>query len=93
MKPVFQWVYATPTTQRQPTVATNTVGSGISDRVQQAFDTASDSTGTSFSYLLNTATRESALNADAKASTSSAKGMFQFIESTWLQTMKESGPL
>ena len=92
MKPVFQWVYATPTTQRQPTVATNTVGSGISDRVQQAFDTASDSTGTSFSYLLNTATRESALNADAKASTSSAKGMFQFIESTWLQTMKESGP-
>lgn len=53
---------------------------------------ASQKTGVSFDYLLNTAQRESSLNANAKAQTSSATGLFQFIESTWLHTLKTEGP-
>ncbi|WP_237153745.1 lytic transglycosylase domain-containing protein [Oryzibacter oryziterrae] len=90
MKPVFQWVYAQPPQRTVPN--TSTSNAGISGRIQQAFDAASDSTGTSFQYLLDTAQRESALNTEAKASTSSATGLFQFVEGTWLETMKQSGP-
>lgn len=48
--------------------------------------------GVDFDYLLQTAMRESSLNPQAKAQTSSAVGLFQFLESTWLQVMKEQGP-
>ncbi len=64
----------------------------IASRIEQAFQSASTSTGTSFDYLVKTAQRESSLNPMAKAKTSSATGLFQFIESTWLETMKEAGP-
>ncbi len=64
----------------------------ITSRIEQAFQSASSSTGTSFEYLLKTAARESSFNPTAKASTSSATGLFQFVESTWLETMKEAGP-
>ncbi|WP_417690038.1 transglycosylase SLT domain-containing protein [Roseibium sp.] len=64
----------------------------IASRIEQAFQSASTSTGTSFEYLVKTAQRESSLNPAAKARTSSATGLFQFIESTWLETMKEAGP-
>ncbi|MFD1696765.1 lytic transglycosylase domain-containing protein [Roseibium aestuarii] len=63
----------------------------IASRIEQAFQTASTSTGASFDYLVKTAMRESSLEPTAKAKTSSATGLFQFIESTWLETMKESG--
>ncbi len=53
---------------------------------------AARAVGTSFSYLMATAKVESNLNPGAKATTSSAQGLFQFIEQTWLQTMKEAGP-
>ncbi|WEK05674.1 MAG: transglycosylase SLT domain-containing protein [Candidatus Devosia phytovorans] len=53
---------------------------------------AGDRNGVDFDYLLQTAMRESSLNPQAKASTSSATGLFQFIESTWLQVLKEEGP-
>lgn len=36
--------------------------------------------------------RESSLNPNAKAGTSSAVGLFQFLKSTWLQVMKDEGP-
>ncbi|WP_417672334.1 transglycosylase SLT domain-containing protein [Roseibium sp.] len=64
----------------------------IASRIEQAFQSASTSTGTSFDYLVKTAQRESSFNPAAKARTSSATGLFQFIESTWLETMKEAGP-
>ncbi|WP_052951498.1 transglycosylase SLT domain-containing protein [Devosia soli] len=57
-----------------------------------ALTSAGDRSGVDFSYLLQTAMRESSLNPSAKASTSSAVGLFQFLESTWLQVMKEQGP-
>ena len=53
---------------------------------------AARAVGTSFSYLLATAKVESNFNPGARASTSSAQGLFQFIEQTWLGTMKEAGP-
>ncbi|GGB59740.1 hypothetical protein GCM10011316_34720 [Roseibium aquae] len=64
----------------------------VASRIEQAFQSASSSTGTSFDYLVKTAQRESSMNPTAKARTSSATGLFQFIESTWLETMKEAGP-
>jgi hypothetical protein len=66
--------------------------SGAGDRITSAIQSASKTTGTEFHYLVQTAARESAFNPSAKASTSSARGLFQFIESTWLGTMKEAGP-
>ena len=53
---------------------------------------AGDRNGVDFDYLLQTAIRESSLNPQAKASTSSAVGLFQFVEGTWLQVLKEDGP-
>jgi hypothetical protein len=52
---------------------------------------ASEATGVDFSYLLATAKRESALNPMARAKTSSAEGLFQFIDQTWLATIKNHG--
>lgn len=64
-----------------------TAGSGVIGAIRQA----AQATGTSFQYLLATAQVESGLNPQAGASTSSARGLFQFIEQTWLATMKQSG--
>lgn len=57
-----------------------------------AMDTAGAKSDVDFDYLLQTAIRESSLNPEAKAQTSSATGLFQFLDSTWLQVMKEEGP-
>jgi soluble lytic murein transglycosylase-like protein len=48
--------------------------------VTGAIQQASQATGASFNYLLATAQVESGLNPQAGASTSSARGLFQFIE-------------
>jgi hypothetical protein len=66
--------------------------SGAGDRINSAIQAASRATGTSFDFLLRTAARESAFDPTAKASTSSARGLFQFIDTTWLAMMKEDGP-
>jgi transglycosylase-like protein with SLT domain len=60
-------------------------------RVAGAIKQAASSSGTSFEYLLTTAKMESDFNPTAGASTSSAHGLFQFIEQTWLGTVKEAG--
>jgi hypothetical protein len=67
--------------------STSAVGSAVTGAIRQA----SAATGTSFNYLLATARVESGLNPQAGASTSSARGLFQFIDQTWLGTMKQSG--
>jgi hypothetical protein len=61
------------------------------DKVLSALRGAADETGADFGYLLKTARRESSLNPEAKASSSSATGLFQFIEQTWLGTMRNHG--
>jgi len=57
-----------------------------------AIRNAARQTGANFQYLLATAQVESGLNPTASVSSSSAKGLFQFIDQTWLTTLKESGP-
>ena len=60
-------------------------------RIAGAIKQAANTTGTSFEYLLATAKMESNFNPKAAASTSSARGLYQFIEQTWLGTVKEAG--
>ena len=60
-------------------------------KIATSIKQASSTTGASFEYLLATAKMESNFNPKASASTSSAKGLFQFIDQTWLGTVKEAG--
>ena len=60
-------------------------------KITSAIQDASAKTGVGFSYLLQQANVESSFNANAKAKTSSATGLYQFIESTWLSMVKEHG--
>ena len=64
----------------------------IASRVTGALREAARVTGAGFEYLLTTATRESALDPHAKSPNSSATGLFQFLDQTWLATLKQSGP-
>lgn len=66
--------------------------SGVFGGITTAIRRAAEATGASFEYLLATAKMESNFNPHAAAGTSSAKGLYQFIEQTWLGTVKEAGP-
>ena len=59
--------------------------------VEAAIRRASGATGVDADFLVRTARRESAMNPSARARTSSAAGLFQFIEQTWLGTVKAHG--
>lgn len=59
--------------------------------IQSAIAVASRRTGVDFSYLLGQAQVESGMRADARASTSSATGLFQFLDQSWLAVVKEHG--
>jgi len=59
--------------------------------VEAAIRRASSATGVDFDFLMKTARRESAFNPNARARTSSASGLFQFIDQTWLATVKQHG--
>ena len=65
---------------------------GAASQIAGAIRDAARSTGASFEYLLTTARIESNLNPVAQAATSTAKGLYQFIDQTWLATMKQAGP-
>src|SRR6478735_1490553 len=61
------------------------------DRVVAALQKAAEKTGSDFHYLLGTAMRESSLKPNATSSSSSATGLFQFIDQTWLGLVKQHG--
>ncbi len=61
------------------------------EAVQGALRRAANATGVDFSLLVETARRESAFSPNARAATSSATGLFQFIESTWLDMVRRHG--
>jgi hypothetical protein len=63
----------------------------VSGAVVQALQKAAAATGSDFHYLLGTAMRESSLKPNATSSSSSATGLFQFIDQTWLGLVKEHG--
>ena len=71
----------------KPTLDALSASSGV----LPAIKTASDKTGVDFGYLVDAARRESNFNARAQAKTSSAAGLFQFIEETWLRMVKQYG--
>lgn len=73
--------------QSRPTTAAE---AGVA-RVMSAIQAAAQKTGTGFDYLLRTARRESSLQPTAQAPTSSARGLYQFIDSTWLTMVREEG--
>lgn len=52
---------------------------------------ASERTGANFDFLMQTAARESGFDSQAQARTSSAAGMFQFIEQTWMAMVSRYG--
>jgi hypothetical protein len=60
--------------------------------VTSAIRNAANATGTSFNYLLATAKIESDLDPSLTMKSSSAAGLFQFIDQTWLGTLKQAGP-
>ena len=67
--------------------ATNAVRSDVLAALKQA----SAATGSDFGYLLSTAMRESNLHPQARSGTSSASGLFQFVEQTWFSLVKQYG--
>jgi hypothetical protein len=60
---------------------------GVANAIKQA----SARTGVNFAYLVQQAKVESSFDPAAKAKTSSATGLYQFIESTWLSMMDKFG--
>ncbi len=66
-------------------------GAKASPEVASAIRQASASTGVDFSYLVAQAGQESSFRPDAKAGTSSASGLYQFVESTWLNMIRNKG--
>lgn len=59
--------------------------------IQTAIAAASRKTGIDFNYLLGQAQVESGMRPAAQASTSSATGLYQFIEQSWLGVVKDHG--
>lgn len=73
-----------------PGLPSRSVKSLDSDTVW-AMETAATRTGISFDYLLNMAHLEADFDPLAKSSKSSAAGLFQFIEQTWLGLIHSHG--
>lgn len=59
--------------------------------VGQALRTAAESTGVGFEVLAAKAAIESGFQPAAKAPSSSARGLFQFIDQTWLDAVRQHG--
>ena len=59
--------------------------------VYNAIKKASVATGVNFSYLVEKAAVESSFDTNAKAKTSSATGLYQFIDKTWMAMVRDHG--
>jgi hypothetical protein len=64
-----------------------TVDPAVTEGIRQA----SRATNVDFGFLLTQAGQESGYRSDAKSATSSASGLFQFVESTWLDMVRRHG--
>ena len=63
----------------------------VSQALGAVIQRASEATGVDFGFLMRTASRESGFNPSAHAQSSSAAGLFQFVEQTWLGALKRHG--
>lgn len=59
--------------------------------IHSAIAAASQRTGVDFTYLIGQAQVESGMRTDARARTSTATGLYQFIEQSWLAVVKKHG--
>ncbi len=76
------------------TVANNpfpALAHAVDPTVLRSIRQASQATSTDFGLLMAQAARESGFRTDAKSSTSSAAGLFQFVDSTWLDMVHRFG--
>jgi hypothetical protein len=80
-----------PGTQDGPRCVSGARTLPVSTEVFTAIREASESSGVSFGYLMATAHQESTFNPNARARTSSASGLFQFIDSTWAGMVSRHG--
>lgn len=64
---------------------------GATGKIQSDIARASATTGVDFSYLLGQAQVESSLKPNARAATSSASGLYQFVDQSWLAVVKQHG--
>lgn len=67
-------------------------GFKVSDKVNGCIYAAASRTGVPYATLMAICAQESRFKAGAGASTSSAKGLFQFTNGTWKQTYNRYGP-
>ncbi|WP_294390012.1 transglycosylase SLT domain-containing protein [uncultured Sphingomonas sp.] len=65
--------------------------SAAREDVRSAIGVAAQRTGVDFSYLFAQAKSESGLNPAAKASGSTATGLYQFLDQSWLGVVKQHG--
>jgi transglycosylase-like protein with SLT domain len=79
-------------------MAASTIGLGaqangydIRADVLKGIQQASANTGVDFAYLMAQAAKESGFNPDAKSKASSASGLYQFVEQTWLSVVRKHG--
>lgn len=63
------------------------------EEIQSVISSAAQRLGVDSNYLNNLAYAESSYDPNAKASSSSAGGLFQFIDDTWLATVRKHGDL
>src|SRR4051794_22190210 len=61
-------------------------------RLAETVVRAAQVTGVDPAYMMALADKESSLLPDNKARTSSAEGLFQFVEGTWLEVLRRYGP-
>ncbi len=64
---------------------------GIDPNIVRDIRQASNATNVDFAYLMAQAQQESSFQPRAKAATSSATGLYQFIDKTWLWAVKNFG--
>lgn len=74
-------------TVRSPFIQTPKVDPSIVSDIKRA----SQASHVDFGYLMAQAAQESGFHPDAKASTSSATGLYQFLDTTWLHAVKQWG--
>ena len=64
---------------------------GAGGSIRNAIANASQKTGIDFNYLMGQAKLESGMRSNAHSGTSSASGLYQFVDQSWLRVVKAHG--